>query len=180
MMTLRWLLGFFFPLSLQLQDMNNYLTVPAAPPDSPTMCRSRLASGKRTHTHTRTLSHSLSHPSHIVRLKRQKHKQLQEERRHSGPQKQRHVFPPHQHKCVAVAAAAAASASAFNQAVVFIVGRENDYKPARRRKAKSVFAGKVASGAERESHCAAAMLTCLHHSHSLITNVEGDANGLGM
>ncbi len=26
--------------------MNNYLTVPAAPPDSPTMCRARLASGK--------------------------------------------------------------------------------------------------------------------------------------
>lgn len=33
--------------------MNNYLTVPAAPPDSPTMCRARLASGKHIH-----LSHS--------------------------------------------------------------------------------------------------------------------------
>lgn len=33
--------------------MNNYLTVPAAPPDSPTMCRARLASGKHVH-----LSHS--------------------------------------------------------------------------------------------------------------------------
>lgn len=29
--------------------MNNYLTVPAAPPDSPTMCRARLASGKHIH-----------------------------------------------------------------------------------------------------------------------------------
>lgn len=41
----------------QLKDMNNYLTVPAAPPDSPTMCRARLASGKHarlSHTHTHT------------------------------------------------------------------------------------------------------------------------------
>ncbi|KAJ4930598.1 hypothetical protein JOQ06_024907, partial [Pogonophryne albipinna] len=31
-----------------IKDMNNYLTVPAAPPDSPTMCRARLSSGKDT------------------------------------------------------------------------------------------------------------------------------------
>ncbi|XP_068425262.1 sodium/hydrogen exchanger 1 isoform X2 [Clinocottus analis] len=31
-------------LEKQIKDMNNYLTVPAAPPDSPTMCRARLAS----------------------------------------------------------------------------------------------------------------------------------------
>ncbi|XP_063734985.1 Na(+)/H(+) exchanger beta isoform X1 [Eleginops maclovinus] len=33
-------------LEKKIKDMNNYLTVPAAPPDSPTMCRARLASGK--------------------------------------------------------------------------------------------------------------------------------------
>lgn len=46
---------FVFPP--QLKNMNNYLTVPAAPPDSPTMCRARLASGKHTHLsriHTHT------------------------------------------------------------------------------------------------------------------------------
>ncbi|KAM6994926.1 sodium/hydrogen exchanger 1 isoform 2-T2 [Tautogolabrus adspersus] len=31
-------------LEKKIKDMNNYLTVPAAPPDSPTMCRARLAS----------------------------------------------------------------------------------------------------------------------------------------
>ncbi|XP_056299531.1 sodium/hydrogen exchanger 1 isoform X2 [Pseudoliparis swirei] len=31
-------------LEKKITDMNNYLTVPAAPPDSPTMCRARLAS----------------------------------------------------------------------------------------------------------------------------------------
>ncbi|XP_036929363.1 sodium/hydrogen exchanger 1 isoform X1 [Acanthopagrus latus] len=35
-------------LEKKIKDMNNYLTVPAAPPDSPTMCRARLASGKDT------------------------------------------------------------------------------------------------------------------------------------
>lgn len=33
-------------LYLQISKMNNYLTVPAAPPDSPTMARARLASGE--------------------------------------------------------------------------------------------------------------------------------------
>ncbi|XP_065813698.1 Na(+)/H(+) exchanger beta isoform X1 [Labrus bergylta] len=33
-------------LEKKIKNMNNYLTVPAAPPDSPTMCRARLASGK--------------------------------------------------------------------------------------------------------------------------------------
>lgn len=37
----------------QIKDMSNYLTVPAAPPDSPTMCRARLASGKRIHLRRR-------------------------------------------------------------------------------------------------------------------------------
>lgn len=32
--------------------MSNYLTVPAAPPDSPTMCRARLASGKHIHLYS--------------------------------------------------------------------------------------------------------------------------------
>ncbi|KAM3615038.1 uncharacterized protein V6R79_022536 [Siganus canaliculatus] len=31
-------------LEKKIKDMNNYLTVPAGPPDSPTMCRARLAS----------------------------------------------------------------------------------------------------------------------------------------
>lgn len=35
----------------QIKEMNNYLTVPAAPPDSPTMCRARLASGKHIRLH---------------------------------------------------------------------------------------------------------------------------------
>ncbi|XP_033957886.1 Na(+)/H(+) exchanger beta isoform X1 [Pseudochaenichthys georgianus] len=35
-------------LEKKIKDMNNYLTVPAAPPDSPTMCRARLSSGKDT------------------------------------------------------------------------------------------------------------------------------------
>ncbi|KAM6935496.1 Na(+)/H(+) exchanger beta isoform 1-T1 [Lycodopsis pacificus] len=35
-------------LEKKIKDMNNYLTVPAAPPDSPTMCRARLASGRGT------------------------------------------------------------------------------------------------------------------------------------
>ncbi|XP_034553592.1 sodium/hydrogen exchanger 1 isoform X2 [Notolabrus celidotus] len=35
-------------LEKKIKDMSNYLTVPAAPPDSPTMCRARLASGKDT------------------------------------------------------------------------------------------------------------------------------------
>ncbi|XP_037640929.1 Na(+)/H(+) exchanger beta isoform X1 [Sebastes umbrosus] len=35
-------------LEKKIKDMNNYLTVPAAPPDSPTMCRARLASGRET------------------------------------------------------------------------------------------------------------------------------------
>jgi len=30
----------------QITEMNNYLTVPAALPDSPTITRARLASGK--------------------------------------------------------------------------------------------------------------------------------------
>ncbi|XP_061145902.1 Na(+)/H(+) exchanger beta isoform X1 [Syngnathus typhle] len=33
-------------LDKKIQNINNYLTVPAAPPDSPTMCRARLASGR--------------------------------------------------------------------------------------------------------------------------------------
>ncbi|XP_034468063.1 Na(+)/H(+) exchanger beta isoform X2 [Hippoglossus hippoglossus] len=35
-------------LEKKIEEMNNYLTVPAAPPDSPTMCRARLASGRDT------------------------------------------------------------------------------------------------------------------------------------
>ncbi|XP_033496332.1 Na(+)/H(+) exchanger beta isoform X1 [Epinephelus lanceolatus] len=35
-------------LEKKIKDMNNYLTVPPAPPDSPTMCRARLASGRDT------------------------------------------------------------------------------------------------------------------------------------
>ncbi|XP_042279238.1 Na(+)/H(+) exchanger beta isoform X1 [Thunnus maccoyii] len=35
-------------LEKKIKEMNNYLTVPAAPPDSPTMCRARLASGRDT------------------------------------------------------------------------------------------------------------------------------------
>nr|AXV43377.1 sodium/hydrogen exchanger 1 [Lateolabrax maculatus] len=35
-------------LEKKIKDMSNYLTVPAAPPDSPTMCRARLASGQGT------------------------------------------------------------------------------------------------------------------------------------
>ncbi|XP_060937760.1 sodium/hydrogen exchanger 1 isoform X1 [Limanda limanda] len=35
-------------LEKKIKEMNNYLTVPAAPPDSPTMCRARLASGRNT------------------------------------------------------------------------------------------------------------------------------------
>ncbi|XP_077431804.1 Na(+)/H(+) exchanger beta isoform X1 [Vanacampus margaritifer] len=35
-------------LDKKIQDMNNYLTVPAAPPDSPTMRRARLASGRES------------------------------------------------------------------------------------------------------------------------------------
>ncbi|KAM9353249.1 Na(+)/H(+) exchanger beta [Symphorus nematophorus] len=35
-------------LEKKIKDMNNYLTVPAVPPDSPTMCRARLASGRDT------------------------------------------------------------------------------------------------------------------------------------
>ncbi|XP_041797548.1 Na(+)/H(+) exchanger beta isoform X1 [Chelmon rostratus] len=35
-------------LEKKIKDMSNYLTVPAAPPDSPTMCRARLASGRET------------------------------------------------------------------------------------------------------------------------------------
>lgn len=34
----------------QMKDMNNYLTVPAAPPDSPTMCRARLASDPQAYS----------------------------------------------------------------------------------------------------------------------------------
>ncbi|KAA8591793.1 hypothetical protein FQN60_017167 [Etheostoma spectabile] len=37
-----------FELEKKIKDMHNYLTVPAAPPDSPTMCRARLASGRCT------------------------------------------------------------------------------------------------------------------------------------
>ncbi|KAM8846991.1 sodium/hydrogen exchanger 1 isoform 1-T1 [Synchiropus picturatus] len=33
-------------LEKKIKEMKNYLTVPAAPPDSPTMCRARLASGR--------------------------------------------------------------------------------------------------------------------------------------
>ncbi|XP_039973931.1 sodium/hydrogen exchanger 1 isoform X2 [Xiphias gladius] len=35
-------------LEKKIKEMNNYLTVPAAPPDSPTMCRARLASALLT------------------------------------------------------------------------------------------------------------------------------------
>ncbi|XP_068616648.1 sodium/hydrogen exchanger 1 [Brachionichthys hirsutus] len=35
-------------LEKKIKHMKNYLTVPAAPPDSPTMCRARLASGRET------------------------------------------------------------------------------------------------------------------------------------
>lgn len=34
----------------QMKDMNNYLTVPAAPPDSPTMCRARLGSDPQAYS----------------------------------------------------------------------------------------------------------------------------------
>uniref|UniRef100_A0A3B3Z7S8 Sodium/hydrogen exchanger n=1 Tax=Periophthalmus magnuspinnatus TaxID=409849 RepID=A0A3B3Z7S8_9GOBI len=34
----------------QIKEMNNYLTVPAAPPDSPTMCRARLASDPQAYS----------------------------------------------------------------------------------------------------------------------------------
>lgn len=37
------------PVSSQIKQMNTYLTVPAAAPDSPTMRRARLASGKYIH-----------------------------------------------------------------------------------------------------------------------------------
>ncbi|XP_074509143.1 sodium/hydrogen exchanger 1 isoform X2 [Sebastes fasciatus] len=37
-------------LEKKIKDMNNYLTVPAAPPDSPTMCRARLASDPQAYS----------------------------------------------------------------------------------------------------------------------------------
>ncbi|XP_031170368.1 sodium/hydrogen exchanger 1 isoform X2 [Sander lucioperca] len=37
-------------LEKKIQHMNNYLTVPAAPPDSPTMCRARLASDPQAYS----------------------------------------------------------------------------------------------------------------------------------
>ncbi|XP_057689575.1 sodium/hydrogen exchanger 1-like [Corythoichthys intestinalis] len=37
-------------LDKKIKDMNNYLTVPAAPPDSPTMCRARLASDPQAYS----------------------------------------------------------------------------------------------------------------------------------
>ncbi|XP_029306964.1 Na(+)/H(+) exchanger beta isoform X2 [Cottoperca gobio] len=37
-------------LEKKIHDMNNYLTVPAAPPDSPTMCRARLASDPQAYS----------------------------------------------------------------------------------------------------------------------------------
>ncbi|KAI9524092.1 Sodium/hydrogen exchanger 1 [Dissostichus eleginoides] len=36
-------------LEKKIKDMNNYLTVPAAPPDSPTMCRARLSSDPQSY-----------------------------------------------------------------------------------------------------------------------------------
>ncbi|XP_047454384.1 sodium/hydrogen exchanger 1 isoform X2 [Mugil cephalus] len=37
-------------LEKKIKEMNNYLTVPAAPPDSPTMCRARLASDPQAYS----------------------------------------------------------------------------------------------------------------------------------
>ncbi|XP_077455419.1 sodium/hydrogen exchanger 1 isoform X2 [Stigmatopora argus] len=37
-------------LDKKINDMNNYLTVPAAPPDSPTMCRARLSSDPQAYS----------------------------------------------------------------------------------------------------------------------------------
>ncbi|KAL7394489.1 hypothetical protein ABVT39_026868 [Epinephelus coioides] len=37
-------------LEKKIKDMNNYLTVPPAPPDSPTMCRARLASDPQAYS----------------------------------------------------------------------------------------------------------------------------------
>ncbi|XP_028280465.1 Na(+)/H(+) exchanger beta [Parambassis ranga] len=37
-------------LEKKIKEMSNYLTVPAAPPDSPTMCRARLASDPQTYS----------------------------------------------------------------------------------------------------------------------------------
>ncbi|KAI3361263.1 hypothetical protein L3Q82_013440 [Scortum barcoo] len=37
-------------LEKKIKDMNNYLSVPAAPPDSPTMCRARLASDPQAYS----------------------------------------------------------------------------------------------------------------------------------
>uniref|UniRef100_A0A671WKX6 Sodium/hydrogen exchanger n=1 Tax=Sparus aurata TaxID=8175 RepID=A0A671WKX6_SPAAU len=45
-------------LEKKIKDMNNYLTVPAAPPDSPTMCRARLASDPQAY-HTKSVSDSV-------------------------------------------------------------------------------------------------------------------------
>ncbi|XP_073341850.1 sodium/hydrogen exchanger 1 [Pagrus major] len=45
-------------LEKKIKDMNNYLTVPAAPPDSPTMCRARLASDPQAY-HTKSMSDSV-------------------------------------------------------------------------------------------------------------------------
>lgn len=48
--------------------MNNYLTVPAAPRDSPTMCRARLASGKHIYLSQHAISTHVKQKQNVHRV----------------------------------------------------------------------------------------------------------------
>lgn len=103
--------------------MKNYLTVPPAPPDSPTLSRARLASGKHIKPSATTLSiRQLSDDSHVERGSFQRRMQpgLGSRRRYSPTD---------------------GSTVACKPVCGFILGRETDFKPDQQQKGNTVCAG---------------------------------------